>query len=156
LLIRMKSEVQVLPGHHPASDQRKRGPASELSRLLLISSESTRVGHLQEPHCPLTSTFAGHWAHFRDASLCCTAVVQRITSRADVDAAKRAARIAGCPGRRCQRDGTEPDALWSAASAATPRKSGKGRRGSSLVEAEAVSDRGRLPATGDSQLGEDP
>jgi hypothetical protein len=35
-------------------------------------------------------------------------------------------------------------------------KSGKGRRGSSLVEAEAVGDRGRLPATSDSQLGEDP
>jgi hypothetical protein len=35
-------------------------------------------------------------------------------------------------------------------------KSSKGRLGSLLVEAEAVSDRGRVPATGDPQLGEDP
>src|SRR5829696_4360618 len=34
----------------------------ELSRLLLISKESTRVGPFQQPHASLTSTFAGHWA----------------------------------------------------------------------------------------------
>jgi Single-strand binding protein family len=39
----------------------------------------------------LISTFAGYWAHFLDVHLCCTAVVQRITSRADVNAARRAA-----------------------------------------------------------------
>jgi hypothetical protein len=83
----------------------------ELSQLLLISKESTRVEPFQQPHGSLTSTFAGHWAHFRDTHLGCTAVLQRITSRADVDAARRAARIAGCPGRRCQRDDTELAAL---------------------------------------------
>jgi hypothetical protein len=77
----------------------------------LISKEPTRVGPFQQPHASLTSPFAGHWAHFRDAQLGCTAVVQRITSRADVDAAKRAARIAECPGRRCQRDDPELAAL---------------------------------------------
>jgi hypothetical protein len=63
----------------------------ELSRLPLIINEPTGVGPYERRHGSLTSMFAGHWARFPDAHLCCTAVVQRITSRADVNAARRVA-----------------------------------------------------------------
>jgi hypothetical protein len=111
-----------------------------LSRLLWISQKSTGTGSFQQPHGLLTSTFADYWAHFPDARPCGTAAVERITSRADVDAAKQAAssQTAGCLGRRCQRDVTELAAVWPAASAATSRRSGHGRRGSSRPSLWAI------------------
>jgi hypothetical protein len=53
--------------------------------------ESTGIGLSHQPHGSLTSTFAGHRAHFQNGRPCCTAVGERITSRAGVDAARRAA-----------------------------------------------------------------
>jgi hypothetical protein len=127
----------------------------KLSRLLLISKESTRVGPLQQPHGSLTSTFAGHWltsgTPHSVAQRSYSALLRVLTST---------------------RPGEQPesrDARVGAANVMTPNwphsvrrirchaeKSSKGRGGSLLVEAEAVSDRGRFPATGDPQLGEDP
>jgi hypothetical protein len=54
----------------------------------MVNKESAGVLPLQQRRNSLTSTFAVHWAHFQDARLCRTAVVQRITSRADVDVAR--------------------------------------------------------------------
>jgi hypothetical protein len=77
-----------------------------LSRFQLISNQSTGVGAFEQPHDSLTSGFAGHWARFPDAGLCCTAVVQRITSRADGNAARLSSewpRTSGCSERLSQR-----------------------------------------------------
>jgi hypothetical protein len=60
-------------------------------RLPMVQQESTGVGPSTSLHSALASTLPANKAHFPDASACCTAVVERITSRANVDAARRAA-----------------------------------------------------------------
>src|SRR5687767_3851474 len=111
----MKSEVQVLPAHHPASDQRIRGPASCTQPTCIDQQGVDESRTLSAASCLSDQHICWPLGALPGRLLCCTAVVERITSRADLDAARRAARIADVRGRRCQRDGTELAALWSAA-----------------------------------------
>jgi hypothetical protein len=80
-----------------------------------------------------------------------TAVVERITSRLTFYAAMLAprGRELECLGRLSETRRHEPGAGGGAAAA-------KLEAGLLLVEAEPVGDRGRFPAAGDPQLGEDP
>ena len=91
LLIRMSPEVQVLPGPQNATHQRKRMPmVFEPSWLGCIAGQrpGRRGPALLWTHTAcLTSTFAGCPRLSRTPVFGRIAVVERITSRADVDAA---------------------------------------------------------------------
>src|SRR4029453_7594729 len=91
LLIRMRPEVQVLPGPQNATHQRKRMPmVFEPSWLGCIAGQrpGRRGPALLWTHTAcLTSTFAGCPRLSRTPVFGPIAVAQRMTSRADVDAA---------------------------------------------------------------------
>ena len=97
----------------------------------------------------LTSTFTGSSGCFRTRQLRGIAVVELITSRAEVGHGQVEQRVVSAlegVGHPPRADVAEPGA-----GAELPEAGG-----SLLIEAEPVGDRGRLAATGHPQLGQDP